>query len=88
MLGSGHVNSLEAIADESALGGVRTNEASVWNLWITFMSSAQSTAVLGAGWNKHVLDTANDASMCSSSWVLLKLGDAWRRPRRQDYAWE
>jgi len=28
-------------------------------VWITFTSNAQSTAVLGAGWNKHVLDTAN-----------------------------
>jgi len=60
MLGSAHVDSLEAIADESALGGVRTNEGSVeGSVWITFMSSAQSTAVIGSGWNKHVLDTAN-----------------------------
>jgi len=59
MLGSAHVDSLEAIADESALGGVRTNEGSVeGSVWITFMSSAQSTAAVGSGWNKHVLDIA------------------------------
>jgi len=62
-LGSAHVDNLEVIRDESALGGVRsrwTNEVGVErSVWITFMSNAQSTAVLWSGWNKHVLDTAN-----------------------------
>jgi len=63
-LGSAHVDSLEAIMSESALGGVRsrrTNEVRVEGVaWITFTSNAQSTAVLlWSGWNKHVLDTAN-----------------------------
>jgi len=62
-LRSAHVDSLEAIKGESALRGVRgrrTNEVRVeGGIWITFTSNAQSTAVLGAGWNKHVLDTAN-----------------------------
>jgi len=51
MLGSAHVDSLEAIRDESALGGVQTNEGvskEVFGL-PTFMSNAQSTAMLGAG---------------------------------------
>jgi len=33
MLGSPHVDSLEAIADESALGGVRTNEGVSKGVW-------------------------------------------------------
>ena len=63
-LRSAHVDNLEAITvtGESALRGVRrrrTNEVRIeGGVWITFTSNAQSTAVLGAGWNEHVLDTA------------------------------
>jgi len=63
-LGSAHVDNLEAITDESALDRVRVGRRASkvrveGDVWITFASNAQSTAVLGAGWNKHVLGIAN-----------------------------
>jgi len=60
-LGLAHVDSLEAITDESAQKSADERKLvsrGVFGL-LSVTSNAQSTAVLGAGWNKHVHEIAN-----------------------------